>query len=193
MKNTEKKVNIKQKNILRNKVFIGGVGVFALLSGITINKLKSNDIIEGEEKYGYYSSIYLSSIQNLDLDYFDNDFIRLYKKDKYLIGNKEYLSSSVYIVKNKDASVYLIKAGENTTDILTDQEKEYDRESICLFKDSTVFYNMYANGLIDKEMKLDPVQIQSYIQKWDGKKHDKTPELYAEKKASEAFAMKYGR
>lgn len=193
MRNTKKEYSIKERNIKKKGLYIGGIGVFALLAGLTISSLKTNKNKDGEDRYGYYSISYLDAKKNMDESNFDQNFINLYNKDNISIGDNSYSSRSIYIVKNNDDSVYLIKAGENTTDLLTGKEFEYDRKNICLFKDSTIYANLYDNGKLNEDLKFDPSDLTSLIQTWDGEKHDKTPELYAEKQASEAYIKKYGR
>lgn len=186
MKNVSKKCKIKNKNTKKMVILAGGIVVFSLAGSI---KFKQKNT---EEYINYYSHFYLESINRTD-DVFDQKFVNIYNKEDIAIGNKTYKLNSLYLIKNSDDKVYLKVAGEDNIDILTNESFGRNRKEICAFRDSSLFYVLYQNGILKQNGIENPNEFINIINTWDGEKHDKTKELLAEKRASEEYRKKYGR
>ena len=130
MLNTDKKGNIESKNIYGKRVVIGGSIVTALMLALTLghsaeivkkdsNEFNKETTTSVDSPYNIYSSAYLSALSQMDYSEFDENFISLYREGKYLINGNNYDINEIYLVKLETGIYHLIKAGNNSTDILT--------------------------------------------------------------------------
>lgn len=139
----------------------------------------------GHMAYNAYSVEYLSQLNEMDYDGFDQNFINVFRNGKYEINGIKYDVSELYIVVTSNGN-HVVKAGNNNYDILTgvtfNEKIDY---SECLRK-TTVFYMLYKNGIIkDENTVLDAEELKRYVDAWDLKNHYETPELLADKNAQE--------
>ena len=77
-------------------------------------------------------------------------------------------------------------------DLFTQEIINAKKTNIVLFKESSIFYELYKNGLIDSNEVILSNEYIDIIKNWDGKKHYKTPDLIAQKNALEEYELKYG-
>ena len=192
--NADKKYIITSKNIINKNSIIDNAVVFDFaISFIEASNNKRKKHGEGQERYNYYYSIYFDTIKKLDKDSFDKNFIDIYKNGIYFINNKNYNVKDIYITKLDDGSVHLYKAGNNNEDILIDQSFSGKKQYICCFRESSVFLELYKNGIIaDKNIDLHSPEIKNYINEWNGLRHYAIPELEADRIAKNSFVAKYG-
>ena len=195
LKNTEKKYLIIKNNNIGKKYIVGGILVTSLLlTYVGINSYERYIEKSGQEQYNYYSIAYIDSLNTMDRSQFDYNFVNIYKKGKYIINNKIYDINTVYIAKMEDGSVHIYRAGENDYDILTNQKIYGKKKVICCFRDSSIFFKLYYDGLfVDENIKIDNNTLQKYINEWDLTKHNEVPELKASNEADDKFEQKYGR
>ena len=200
MKNTDKNLNIKKKNIFNKKTIATGIATFSLLTLLSASNMKiqqqtqETNVIESScnEETDYYNLKYMESLKNMDKSSFDQKFIDLYNLEEYTINGKKYDSRSIYITKQEDESVHLVNADDNYTDLLTNTKIDSKRINFCTFKSSSIFYDLYESGIITNgEFTTD--QLNGKLSLWDENKNTATPELQAEHDASEAYEKKYGR
>lgn len=194
MNNTNKKYKIIKNNSINKKYIIGGV----LVTTLFISCAKPNNIKKeydlGQEQYNYYSTEYMNAINNMNESEFDNNFINIYKNGTYTINNQKYEINTIYISKLKDGSVHIYKAGENNYDIINSNEFYEKKKVVCCFRDSSVFFKLYEDGVFTNEnIEIDNQILQDYINEWDSTKHTKLPELKADSEASKKYKLKYGR
>ena len=146
----------------------------------------------GQEKYNYFVSQYLSA-QKEDTNEYDENFIDIYNNWKYLVEDKQYDIKEVYIVRLNNSDIHFIKAGENKTDIVTGETFNEKKVSICCFRDSSIFYELYSIGMIqDKDIVLTE-QMERVASYWNDEKHKETPSLNANSIAEEKYRAKYGK
>ena len=83
-------------------------------------------------------------------------------------------------------------ASNNKVDLITGESITIKRVHTVPFRESSAFYNLYINKLINEENFEITPNISDYIKNWDGQKHYKTIDLNAEKYATEEYQKKYG-
>ena len=199
MQTINKKSKIIKKNILSKMTLATGITVSMMFVSMSINdeigKEKTSEITQkhNPEYYNTYMRAYVDSLKKMDLREFDSHFIDTYNNVKYLVNNQEYDSNQVYIVELEDNSKHLIIAGENNIDIMTNTKMEGKKINICCFKESTVFYQMYLDGIIKNNTLVVDNNLSNYVNSWDGKRHSAIPALKAESEASDVYRKKYGR
>ena len=122
-----------------------------------------------------YSQIY----ESLNFDDFDEQFIDIYENSNITINNVEYSIQQIYLKTMDDDSVHYIKAGENNIDLLNGTIIKGERKNTTRFRDSTIFYQMYTDGLITTtDIEIDNETLQEYADAWDKKTHLEVPDLY---------------
>ena len=173
---------IKENKI--KKIIISGTVISLFILTLDNNIIAKDD---GQERYNYYSSSYIDAYSNIN-DEFDDNFIDIYNNGKYILNDKEYNIKEIYLVKMDDGTIHLIKAGENKIDLLTNNTFVGKKESIVCFRDTSVFYELYLSGKIQKEINLKNIIIND----WDGLKHQQTKELKADDIATKKYRTKYG-
>jgi len=197
IQNTEKSYKIVKINEISTKNIIEGIVAFSLLESwinFHLKKMENEQKFkEGEAMHGYYSIAYINALKQLNVKDYDEAFIDIYKNGHFNIDGTEYGIAELYLSETQDGNIYLIKAGENKTDILSKTDFNSKRLTIVDLRDSSIFYKMYKAGIIkDKEIKLTIEQLKEYINEWDKKRHYEIPELKAKKEASAKFQERYG-
>ena len=163
-------------------IIIGGIASFALILSVGLPHKSQTTQNSEFNKYSYY---YLQSLDEMDYNKFDNNFINIYENGKYIIDGVKYGIDELYLVTTNDTTKHLIKAGENI-DIITNEPLNGTKIGIICLKKTSLFYNMYKDGLItNNTISLSKQILNQYIEKWDGKKQYMVPELEADKEATE--------
>ena len=198
IKNTTNTKKIIKRNIFNKRVIATGLVIFSLAAVLVFNSKTSNDNgpeyqqaynLESEE-FNYYSTHYLDILRNLNPNDFDQTFAGIYKNVMYSYNNNFYNGSSVFIVNYDDGSTHLVDSNNPKSDLFTGESINSKKTKMVLFKESSLFYELYTNGVITS----DSVTLSSeYINNWDGEKHYQTVDLVAQKEASESYEEKYGR
>ena len=202
LKNTDKKYSIVSKNNRQRRIIAGGLAatsLFLLLASSNISKKQVNstneqtEYYENYDGYNYYNSIHLNVLNNMDDSQFDESFIDIYDNGKYIINGNKYDVNEIYISKLEDDSVHLYKAGDNNTDVLSGENLSSKKVKSCCFRDSSIFESLYRSGCFVNKQALINSNISKLLNSWNGEKHLKTPQLMANKEASEAYQRKFGR
>ena len=137
-------------------------------------------------EYNYYASIYLDALNEIANFSFDKNFVDIYRNGKFLYKDYEYSIDDLYVTKATDGNTYIVEAGEDN-DFFTQKEIEVIKP--IALKKSTLFWNAYQNKVFhDKNINLEEMLWKQYLQNWDGKKHQKVPELLAEDITKEQYA-----
>ena len=136
---------------------------------------------------------YIEKVAEADMSMFDNTFVELYRTGQMEIKPTEeiYQIEDLFIEEGKQKGkriVHLISImNEEDLDIITEDKMEgFEREEFMVFKFSECFYKIYEKC---KEKKLvednkliitnDIIEeVESILEKFDNKKHDKVPETY---------------
>ena len=194
MKNTDKEYQIIKKNNNLKK-YIAGSAVVTSLFIAAISMAKNNEMErqKGEEEYNYYQSTFIEAVNSIDESSIDVNFDNIWHNGKYIINNKEYSIKQIYISILDNGQVVLTDADQSNINILTNEVFNNKEVKICLFKNSSVFYQMYQNGIITNEDIILDNNTINYISNWDGKRHNGVAELMAESIANEQYEAKYGR
>ncbi len=66
------------------------------------------------------------------------------------------------------------------------------KTNIILFKESSAFYELCKDDIINNEIVEITSDYLNYINNWDGEKHYKTLDLAAGKKTNEEYQKKFG-
>ena len=194
IENIKEKEMITKRNISFQKNISKGVVIFSLAAvmlGLSIESNVQESKIVDSEEYSYYSGKYLEYL-NTNTDEFDLNFDFIYKNAKYIYNDKEYKGTSIYIVEYDDNTTHLVDANNNMVDLLTEEKITAKRIKMSLFKESSLFYELYKNGIINNnEIELSKEYIE-YIKNWNGERHRETKDLMAEEYASNAFKEEFG-
>ena len=207
MKTIDKKSKIVEVKKVAKKVILGNLTISSLFifgtTGMTTREAKDESKIVSEEvddvkrsnceEYSFYHRTYSDAFNDLNDEDFDQVFQDIYINGKYIINGVEYDIKEVYITKLDDESIHVYKAGDNRKDVITNQIFAGKNKKICCFRDSSIFYELYENNIINSnEIILDINNIEE-INNWDGTKSDKTKHLMAEKITKEEYGRKYGK
>ena len=151
--------------------------------------------VTNEEYYYYYMNAYYEALDNLNEEDFDEEFRKVYSAKKMIVDRTEYRLTEVYLVKLVDGSVYINKAGDNHTDMITNEEFEGSRKITIALRNASVFYELYKDGVIkveNDEIRVAGATLKKYADAWDGSKQTEIRELKADAIASEKYRQKYG-
>ena len=172
IENIKEKEMITKRNISFQKNISKGVVIFSLAAvmlGLSIESNVQESKIVDSEEYSYYSGKYLEYL-NTNTDEFDLNFDFIYKNAKYIYNDKEYKGTSIYIVEYDDNTTHLVDANNNMVDLLTEEKITAKRIKMSLFKESSLFYELYKNGIINNnEIELSKEYIE-YIKNCMNKK-----------------------
>ena len=189
LENTEKKLKIVKKNIGKRFLFNGTcvtslMVALSLSGGNIINKASNseNNDVGCDSSYGIYSVNYIKELENMDYSKFDEKFINIYDNGQYILKNQKYNIGEIYILRLENGDVHLIQAGNNNEDILTHEKFEGKNNSLLCFRDSSIFYDLYLNGIVLETTDLD--NVKDFIKKWDGTRHLQVPKNKADYEAS---------
>ena len=206
LNNTNNNYSIISKNENNKRYIISsGIVVTSLLISLSLNIKNSNNthvinqanessVSEVDDGYAYYTGQYMKSLEKMNMDEFDDNFIDIYKYGKYTINNNTYDIKEIYIVKCEDETIHLTYSNNNKVDILSGKSLDSKKKIICCFRDSSIFFNLYRDKLFStKNIKIDNYTLQQYINDWDLTKHNEVPELRANNEAGENYKKVYGR
>lgn len=191
LKNTDEKKKIVNRNANFKKAIAGGIIVFSLATTVLALNSADSEILDSEE-YGFYSTHYLDNLGKTDPSDYDSKFGQIYDNVTYSYNGNSYSGESLYIISYEDGSVHLVDSDDRKHDLLTKEDINSKRTGICLFKESSVFYELYELGLIKNEHVELSLEYKNVINNWDGKKHYQTVDLVAQKKTEEEYQAKYG-
>ena len=157
-----------------------------LISSLLINHVKANTIEEDLCYTESYEILYQNIMEEISDEEIDEEFAKIYDNEQIVIDNKEIGLDKLYIKQLSDGTVYLTNDLYLVQDILTDKAiVGGEWTNLCLFKESSVFYNLYEDKLLKNNESISKEDILKYIKDWDGEKHYKTKDLIAEKEAKE--------
>ena len=207
IKNTNKHYKIVNQNNSIKKTVIGGVIIFALFTSLNQDSIISKKDNENNKEQETISYTYIERDEvcrqhsNADIealkiikDYnFDEIFDDIYHNGKYIIDNRKYPIDSLYITILEDGSIHLVYVEENKIDILTSTEILSKKIKITSFRDSSIFYNFYNDGMFtDKELKIDSSTLKPFIDSWDGLSHSETHDLKLKEVSDKLYNERYG-
>lgn len=191
LKNTNENKKIVNRNTNFKKVIAGGVIVFSLATTVIALNEDAPQILDSEE-YGFYSTHYLDNLGKINPGDYDTKFGQIYDNVTYSYNGNSYSGTSLYIISYDDGTVHLIDSDDRKHDLLTKEDINAKRTGICLFKESSVFYELYEAGIIKNEhVELSP-DYKSAINNWDGNKHYQTVDLVAQQETEKEYQAKYG-
>ena len=191
LKNTEEKQKIIKRNVSLKQVVATGIILFSLAT-VAISFDRSDSEIVDSEEHGYYSERYLENLRTTNPADYDSDFGQIYNNVTFSCNGKTYPGSSIYIVSYDDGLVHLIDSDNRKTDLITNESINAKRTGIALFKESSIFYELYkANIITNEQVELTPNYLD-IIKTWDGEKHYQTVDLVVEQKTEEEYHKKYG-
>ena len=217
MKNTEKKYNITKNNIKKILITtqIAATTLFISLvlptiknstndsNNLKIEQEQDNEIINNEntktnknemiaEKFtdykGIYDNIYVKKYKETNDDNFDKKFSKIYHESLLKIGDKEYKIDDLDIRHTINGTTHFVINGYNHYDIFTQEEFYDDEDYFAAFRDSTIFYNMYKDGVINStEITLTYDMLKPYKENWTPSNHTEIKRLYVEKITSQEY------
>ena len=155
-----------------------------LISSLLINHVKANTIEEDLCYTESYEILYQNIMEEISDEEIDEEFAKIYDNEQIIIDDKEIGLDKLYIKQLTDGTVYLTNDLYLAQDILTGNViVGGEWTNLCLFKESSVFYNLYEDKLLKNKESISKEDILNYIKDWDGEKHYKTKDLIAEKEA----------
>ena len=178
-------INTKKMKI--NKIIKGST--LMLTNSILISSLLMNYVkADTSEEDLCYTESYEILCQNIMEEIPDEEiyeeFAKIYDNEQIIIDDKEIGLDKLYIKQLTDGTVYLTNDLYLAQDILTGNViVGGEWTNLCLFKESSVFYNLYEDKLLKNNESISKEDILNYIKDWDGEKHYKTKDLIAEKEA----------
>lgn len=150
---------------------------------------KTKTYLEGEKAYTFYNKEYYKAYKEAKID---ETFEDIYNNTKFSYDGKIYKTSSIYIVKCEDKSVHLVDANNNDIDLITN--KALPKEvKVMKFIDSSIFYDLYKDGYVKKDITNLNGGYPFLISKWDGNMHSKTRNTYATIMAKLKYKSKYSK
>ena len=178
LKNTEQ-TSIKKRKKGKYVAFVAGISISTLtLLFIEEQRMNTHQETTINSEFNHYSGIYKNVLLQMDDTQFDKKFIDIYKNGNFLYKGKEYDIDSLYATKAKDGNNYIVEAGEDY-DFFT--KKKIDPIKPIALKKTTLFWNAYQDNVFHKkEIVPEDHLLDSYLQEWDGLKHQKVPERLAE-------------
>lgn len=204
MKSIKDKKTIMKRNIKFQKAIASGLVVFSLTGviwGLSNNNEKRNDIssegtqasyIADSEEYLFYSGKYSEYLKKNNKEDFDSIFSQIYENARFLFNGNEYKCKAIYIVSYDDGSIHLVDANNNKYDLLTGELISAKRTNIVPFRESSLFYELYLNGIITSSDIQLSNNFKTYIESWDGTKHNQTLDLSAEAYAKDEYQKRFG-
>ena len=181
--NTEK---MKIKEIIKGSTMMLTNSI--LISSLLFNYVKA-DVDVSEEDICYtekYEALYEEQFSNISDEEIDEEFTKIYENENIIIDDEEIKLNNLYIKKLKDGSVFITNDLYLMKNLLTNEVIiGVDWTDICLFKESSVFYNLYQDNLLKNNESISQEDILNYIKDWDGEKHYKTKDLIAQKEVEE--------
>ena len=180
MNNTDQNSVLKNKKTRRALIVGGSLMVFSLI-GLFSSKARDKNVIDNYQNYNSETTVKTVDEMIEENEEFDNNFKDLQNMDKIKIGDKEYDLNRLTVVKNSDGKAYLKKTGGENVDILTNKEFSDDSVSICFFKDSSIFYDLYVAGMLDKDGIKNTKDVSVLLNTWNGEEHSHTLEVLSEK------------
>lgn len=215
LKNTEGQYEIVEKRETLKKSFRAGVIVFALMSALIASVLSysskrnkyqtqnTQTVMEAydnsgklirEGGYGNYFSEYRKALENHSNQTFDDAFKTICSNKNCIINGKEYMLSELYVIKCDNGKVYLVKAGENNLDIISNEQFNYKEKIIMKLTETLPFYEMYSEGIFNENssLSIDPKMFTKYFINWNGETHLKTLDQVAYNEAVNNYVKKYG-
>ena len=198
--NTNKNYRIDEKNIKNPTKTFGKITAFSLSialaftlgGGIKETEIKGN--VVNETNYTAYNEYYIESLENINMDEFDSKFLEIYKNGILNINGKEYEITNLHLGITEDNVVHLFEGGNNNYDVLLEEEYENDCSNLCQFRNSTVFLNLYKNGVITSNYtEVNKDVFINEVKTWDGKSHEETPALKARSEANAKYEKRFGR
>ena len=178
-------INTKKMKI--NKIIKGSTLMLTnsiLISSLLMNYVKADT---SEEDLCYtesYEILCQNIMEEIPDEEIDEEFAKIYDNEQIIIDDKEIGLDKLYIKQLTDETVYLTNDLYLAQDILTGNViVGGEWTNLCLFKESSVFYNLYEDKLLKNKESISKEDILNYIKDWDGEKHYKTKDLIAEKEA----------
>ena len=212
MKSINKKSEIKKHTKLKRYLIGSGISISAVcllyVSNQPLNKDNdnkgpviettslSNDSItcEGRDEY---LNIYIEQMANIDNKKYDPKFIDIYKNKELTVivdDDKKYDVDLIYLAKTEDdKDHYFLVEGEKK-DLFTNESLD-DRETYYTLTDSSIFYRMYQDGLINDEgtINISSDQMKEYLNTWDHDINHGIPEIEARYAANEEYGRRHGK
>ncbi|MBQ9011681.1 MAG: hypothetical protein IJ093_03430 [Bacilli bacterium] len=177
-----KKYKLEKSSKMSKAIFAGGVISLALALSLGTS---SGPNVNQESEYQQFSHQYLQTLQKMDYNEYDANFINIYKNGKYVIDGKTYDVSELYLVVMDDLQNHIIKAGDNF-DIISGEILQENKTRIICLRDTSIFFDLYQKGIISSEnIFIDKDTLKQYVDSWDGQKQYMVPELAASKEASD--------
>ncbi len=135
---------------------------------------------------------YLKKVDNADMNLFDEDFVKLYRKGTFEVRptSKSYEMKFIYIYAGKqdnNKKIYLEAVEELGIDVLTGNKIEnFEKESVTPLRLSNCFYEIYKMcrelGLYEDNKLIitsDIVErVADILSTYDGSRQNKVPETY---------------
>jgi len=157
---------------------------------IDFSDLEKEELIDDKD-FNEYSSYYMKFLKD-NKGRFDSEFENICQNIMF-ICDKEYKSNQILIVKYDNGISHLIDADNNKQDLITKESLSGKKKRICYFNESSVFYELYKQGLIKDNKILLNINLQQIVNDWDGERHNKTLDLAAQKYAKEQYELKRKR
>lgn len=148
--------------------------------------------VDLREKYAsgrdYYFHIYAKIYNNLDLDSFDSKFMEIYRDGIIVIDEKEYPLEKLRVRHTQNGITHFILSGNNHLDVYTKERFDDNIDFVCPFRDSTMFFNMYKDGIISSvRINLGKDVMEKYSNGWIPDTHVGIPRLMAEREANKIY------
>lgn len=179
-KESKKIVKEKKNKMIKIKTGIIVSSLFLALSqNVYANTIENID--EEIESYSIESDYLFEEIlDSLNKEEFDEKLMDIIDNGVLIYDNQEYEVKTLQLKQQENGNSYLTCYYNPTRDILSGEDIGYNWENLSQFGNSTIFYQMYDEGIItSKEIKVEKNTLQKYINEWDGKEHNKTPFLKA--------------
>ena len=152
----------------------------------TINNIEDEEI----ECYSMQRDAELEElIDEMNIEDFDKNFLNIIENGKLIYNNQEYELKTLQLKQLEDKSNHLTCYFDTTHDILTGEDIGYNWEKLSQFENSSVYYQMYKDGIITSATtninESNKELIEQYINKWNGEEHDQSPLTRANKELKE--------
>ncbi len=194
LKNTDDTYNVLNKNDLKRfSVAIGITCTSLFISLIQPKEVKATENsskIETNYNSGrdYYYQIYDKIYQNLDLNSFDSRLIDIYQNGTIIIDEKEYPLERLRVRHTENGNTHFILSGDNHLDVYTKEKFDDKVDFVCPFRDSTIFFNMYQDGIITSDkINLSKEDMEKYSSDWTPDTHVGIPRLMAERETNKIY------
>ena len=200
LKNTDGTYKVLNKKILKRVSLFAGISCTSLFVSLMQPKeVKTTDNnVKVEANYNsdrdYYIKIYDEIYQSLDLNSFDSKFMDIYQNGIIVVDGKEYPLEDLRVRHAENGTTHFVLFEDNFFDVYTKEKFNDKIDFFCSFRDSTIFFDMYKDGIITSDkINLSKEDMEKYSTDWVPDTHVGIPRLMAERETSKIYRNRKGR